>query len=181
MTEQKATADPRRKQLIRFIILFSILVIVGAVAYPYLSIAFNDTLKKFMAMTARICATLLSPFYSSLHLGDRVFTVRGFSIEIIEECTGLYEMLLLGAAILAYPATWKSKGLGILIGLPLIYLFNIIRIMFLAVVGVHFRSLFNFMHIYFWQATLVIMIATVWLLWIRLVASREKKSSSIFS
>ena len=32
---------------------------------------------------------------------------------------------------------------------------------------------FDFMHLYFWQATLILMITSVWLLWIFQVVRRE--------
>jgi exosortase H (IPTLxxWG-CTERM-specific) len=178
---EEQQSDNRRKHLLRFILIFSILVVIGAIAYPHVSIAFTGVIRKFMSFTAGICAVFLEPFYEPVSLSGRIVTIHGFAVEVIEECTGIYEMLLFAAAVLAFPSTWKSKGLGFLMGLPLIYFFNILRIVFLAVIGVHFRSLFDFMHIYFWQATLVVIIVTVWFLWIRLVATRAKQTSPIFS
>ena len=138
-------------------------------------------LRGFMAVTAHICGGVLDVFYDNVGVSDRYMTFRGFSVEIIEECTGIFEMLIFLAALISYPASWKSKLYGFLMGIPALYLFNIIRIVFLTVVGAYYRNMFDFMHLYFWQATLILMITTVWVLWILLVVSREKKASMLLS
>jgi len=69
----------------------------------------------------------------------------------------------------------------IYLGLPALYLFNVLRIIFLTVVGVYYHDLFDFMHLYFWQATLILMITSVWVMWILLVVSREKKTPAFLA
>jgi exosortase/archaeosortase family protein len=63
-------------------------------------------------------------------------------------------------------------------GCPLIYLFNLIRIAMLIVVGRFWPPAFDFMHIYFWQATMIVMITSVWLLWITKVVRHDATASS---
>jgi archaeosortase B (VPXXXP-CTERM-specific) len=75
-------------------------------------------------------------------------------------------MLIFSAAVLAFPTSWKKKAVGLLLGNPAIYLFNVVRIAMLIVVGRYWPGAFDFMHLYFWQATMIVMIVSVWLLWI---------------
>lgn len=84
-------------------------------------------------------------------------------------------MLIFTAAVLAFPATWRKKLIGIFLGCPLIYLFNVLRIAVLVIVGRHWSSAFEFMHLYFWQATMIVMITSVWLLWIMMVVRDEEE------
>jgi exosortase H (IPTLxxWG-CTERM-specific) len=179
--KSKKENDPRKRRLIMFVVSFLVILTVGAVLYPYFSISMAEELRGFMALTATICGGIMDLFSGNVNVVDRYMTFRGFSVEIIEECTGIFEMLIFLAALLSYPASWRSKLIGALSGLPLLYLFNIARIVFLSVVGVYYRNLFEFMHLYFWQATLILMITTVWVLWILLVVSREKKSAALLS
>jgi hypothetical protein len=45
----------------------------------------------------------------------------------------------------------------------------------LMVVGRYYPAAFDFMHLYFWQATMIVMITSVWLLWImKVVRSGEE-------
>jgi exosortase/archaeosortase family protein len=75
-------------------------------------------------------------------------------------------MLIYSAAVLAFPTHWRNRLLGLLLGNPLIYFFNLVRIGMLIWVGAWFRDWFEFMHVYFMQATMIVMITGVWLLWI---------------
>ena len=65
-----------------------------------------------------------------------------------------------------------------LIGINLIGTFNVIRIAVLMVVGKFYPEYFDFMHLYFWQATLILMITSVWLLWITQVVNRDWSRSA---
>ena len=84
----------------------------------------------------------------------------------------------IAARILAFRPTAKKP---FVLGLPTLYLFNVLRIVFLTLVGVYYHDLFDFMHLYFWQATLILMITTVWVMWILLVVSREKKTAAFLA
>ncbi len=178
--KQRRTSQQKRR-LIIFVVTFLGLLTVGAILYPFLSIAFDSQLKGFMAMTASICGGMLDLFYNNVSVSGSYVLFHGFSVEIIEECTGVFEMLIFLAALLSYPASWRSKLAGFLLGIPALYFFNVIRIIFLTFVGAYYHRLFDFKHLYFWQATLILMITTVWVLWILLVVGREKKTTEIFS
>lgn len=65
-------------------------------------------------------------------------------------------------------------------GIPAIFLFNLILITVLLVVGASSFQAFKFLHIYFWQVTLIIMIATIWIFWLYLVVYREKRILAVF-
>jgi exosortase/archaeosortase family protein len=86
-------------------------------------------------------------------------------------------MMIYAACVLAFPTSWRKKGLGLLLGIPAIYIFNLLRILCLLVVGRFANSTFDFFHLYFWQATLIIMITSVWLLWIYAIVRDETDSS----
>ena len=94
-------------------------------------------------------------------------------MEIIEECTGLYEILIYAAAVFAFPTSLIKKGIGIALGAPILYAVNVVRIAFLIWIGRFYPEIFDFMHLYFWQATLILMITSVWLLWIFKVVRHE--------
>jgi archaeosortase B (VPXXXP-CTERM-specific) len=102
-------------------------------------------------------------------------------VEIIDECTGLFEMLIYIAAVAAFSTSIRKRLLGMAIGIPAIFLFNLARIIFLLLAGAYSKSLFDFMHLYFWQATLIIMISSVWIGWLYLVVYREKRTLEVSS
>ena len=120
---------------------------------------------------------------ASVHLFVRIFTeltthrgnlvtFDGFAVSIIIECVGLLEMLIYSACVLAFPAPIRTRILGVVLGCAAIFLFNLLRIATLLVVGRHWGDYFDFFHVYFWQATLIAMIVSVLYGWIKLFVRR---------
>ena len=144
----------------------------GAMAIaPQLS---AQTMQPFKDATASIAAALFGLFSDSVSAhGDIVAVSGAFSVQIVSECFGLLEMAIYGAAVLAFATTWRKRLLGLAAGLPVIFAFNLLRIGMLLWVGGYSREGFEFAHLYFWQATLVLGITALWLLWVRFVVRDE--------
>ena len=111
-------------------------------------------------------------FTDSMRLRGSLVTFDGFSVDIIPECIGLLEMLIYGACVLAFPATLRARAIGIVFGCAAIFVFNLVRIATLLVVGRYWHAYFDFFHVYFWQGTLIAMIVGVLYAWIRIFAPR---------
>ena len=119
---------------------------------------------------------IFSLFTDDISMQARTVTYSGFPVTIVGECVGLLEFMIYTAAILAFPASWRQRAIGLVCGLPLLYLFNLVRIMMLLLVGASSAELFEFFHVYFWQITLVLLVGGVWLLWVLLVVRREDRA-----
>jgi archaeosortase B (VPXXXP-CTERM-specific) len=160
----------------RFIVLFIATLIIVSVVFSRLFTRFHDNLLWLMEATASISGSILALFADDVSRSGTLLTYKGFSMEIIDECTGLFEMLIYIAAVFSYPATFRQKLKGLGLGLPAIFIFNIARIIFLMAAGAYSVALFNFMHLYFWQATLIIMIAGIWVVWLYMTVYKTKGS-----
>jgi archaeosortase B (VPXXXP-CTERM-specific) len=97
-----------------------------------------------------------------------------FSIEIIRQCTGIFEVIAITSCILAYPSTIKKKAVGISLAIPTIYFFNIGRLMFLSILGIYYPLVFEAVHDYLLQLTFVFLVIFFWMLWINKVVKSEK-------
>lgn len=157
---------------LRFVATFVAALIVLAVVYPWLSTRFNTQMLAFMSGTAWVVGHVLKLFGQEVVVQGRFLTGPGFGVEVIEECTGAYEVLIFWAAVIAYPVRWRAKLIGVIGGLIVLPAINVVRMVVLFYVGTYKPDWFDLMHTYFWQATLILMITVVWILWIRLVASR---------
>lgn len=138
--------------------------------YPHLMEALSRS-------TATVEYWMLALFTDDVRVVDDVVNFGSFSVRIITECTGLFEMVIYMSCVLAFPTRWSKRGIGLLIGIPAIYIFNLLRILCLLLAGRYLNSMFEFFHIYFWQATLIVMITSVWLFWIYWVVRDEAGSS----
>ena len=144
-----------------------------AVGYPRLREEYVWVLDGLAIFTANVEYYMFILFSDETLVSDKVVSYRGFAVHIIEECTGIYEVLIFAAAVFAFPTMWPKKWVGLGLGIPILYVFNVLRIAVLMLVGKYLPEYFDFMHLYFWQATLILMITSVWLLWITQVVNRD--------
>ncbi len=153
------------------------LILLGGV-YSQLSSRWDSFRNGFTGLTAKLVSACYSLGGSKTAASGNLITGGGIALQVIEECTGAYEMIIFAAAVLAFPTGWKEKGLGLLLGLPLLYVINILRMLLLAYIQAQGSpGLFNFMHIYFWQATLILMILGVFILWIKFAVYRNVQTA----
>jgi archaeosortase B (VPXXXP-CTERM-specific) len=151
----------------RFAVLFLALLTGFALGYPALRLRFGTQFAALETFTARLLYEILVRIAPDVTLQrGSIVTLGRFQVAIIDECTGVYEAVLLGSALLAFQATWRKTALGFLIGMPLIYAMNVARIAMLLFIGRDFPRAFEFMHVYFWQVTMIAMVTTVWLIWV---------------
>ncbi len=134
------------------------------------------------ALTARSLGWALSVFGAHGEtVGDTV-TGRGssgeFSIRIIRECTAESSVILLVAAILAYPCTWRDRAIGLALGVPCVLLLNLVRLTSLFWVGLVRRELFETAHLVVWQSLMVLAVVGLWLLWTQKWVGRDARRTA---
>lgn len=96
---------------------------------------------------------------------DKVVGTPLFSVAIQNNCNAIYETALFVAAVLAYPATWRQRLWGALLGSGALYIVNLTRVLSLIYIGSHFRSYFDTAHIYVWQSLFIVFALGLWLFW----------------
>jgi exosortase/archaeosortase family protein len=96
------------------------------------------------------------------------------SVEIISDCSPHMPFLIFAAVILAFPSSWKQRGLGLLFGAVAIHVFNTIRIMTLIWILGWRRNWFDFAHVYLWQTGTILIVFATFALWIRALSPRPK-------
>jgi archaeosortase B (VPXXXP-CTERM-specific) len=170
-----------RNPAYRFVILFLVYLLLAAILYPPFTQNFPKVIYGMMTITAEIECWILSWFADQVVCNENLVSFMGFPVKIIVECTGIYEVLIFSSAVLAFPTSWSKRAIGLLMGAPLLYFFNVVRIIVLILVGKFWSSIFDFMHIYFWQATLILMITSVWLLWIFKVVRDDETGAPLRS
>src|SRR5271163_1601113 len=90
----------------------------------------------------------------------------GFGVEMRDGCNGINVMLLLWAAIVAFPAPWKLKAYGLAIGTLAIQLLNLVRFISLFYLGQYSATWFEFAHSYLWETLLILDTIVVFWLWV---------------
>jgi len=147
-------------------------LLVFGILFTALMPKMGHSIDQLEAFTAYCVTGFLSAFTEFATLRGNVVSLDGFSVLVIMECVGLFEMLIYTSCVLAFPAPRRAKLWGVPIGCGAIFGFNILRIAMLLVVGRHWNEYFDFFHIYFWQATLIAMIVAVLHGWIKVFVPR---------
>lgn len=77
------------------------------------------------------------------------------SLDVKFGCNGLEAVMIYSVAVIAFPADWKKRVIGISAGFAILQVINILRITALAYSGIHFKSLFEYLHIYVAQGLMI--------------------------
>ena len=107
---------------------------------------------------------------SDASVADNFISVGGMTLNINHECTGVFVLFVLASFIAAYPARLKAKLIGIVAGVLILSLVNVIRIATLVRIVEFYPGAFVYFHEYIWQGAflmLVTLYAITWVEWAR--------------
>jgi len=157
---------------LRYPVVMIVYLVIGGSLFSLGLARFPEAVGELNRLTAVIVSGFLGLFTDLTTQRATIVTLDGFAVSIIIECVGLLEMVIYSSCVLAFPAPRRAKLWGVPLGCAAIFVFNVIRIVTLLVVGRYWNDYFDFFHVYFWQATLIAMIVGVLYGWIRLFVHR---------
>ncbi len=154
--------------MIRFILLF--LALLGGLFALYVYQPIDDAIVvPFTTSLAKISAGIASLFDHTVEAQGKLMrnNVSGWGVTIERGCNGVEAVIILVAAILAFPSPWKNKLVGLAIGFVAIQSLNLVRIISLFYLGQWNQTWFEWFHLYLWQALIIIDALVVFLIWLR--------------
>jgi exosortase H (IPTLxxWG-CTERM-specific) len=154
--------------MLRFAFLFTAIIVAlfAAELTPPGQRYFVDPWTSVVAQVATAAMKAFDP--AVVAMGPTVVSTKtGFAVTILAGCNGVEAMIVLIAAMLAFPAPWKHRLLGIAAGIVAIQALNLVRIVSLFYLGQWDRDVFEWAHLYAWQVLVMIDGLVVWLLWLR--------------
>lgn len=145
------------KIILKFVVVFALLCLaVGIVAATGLDTRWTELLARQIGHSLSSCG-----FKSSVS-GNLIHTSRR-NLAVILECTALFVMVTYAAMILAYPFSRFMKFTALIIGLPLIYTANYLRLMAVGVASIYLSSpTFEVVHDYLFQLAMVLITVLIW-------------------
>jgi exosortase H (IPTLxxWG-CTERM-specific) len=162
--KQEATSGRSRGSMaLRFCTAFLLLVAfyAGVFTTPFVERFVHAPLSRIVAWSSW---ALLSPFGDATIQGTHI-AFNGFRAVIVEACNGVLPTYLYLAAVVAFPSGWREKLWGGLIGIPLIYAVNVVRVISLMILGAARPDVVELVHIHVWQALLVASAMGIWIFW----------------
>ena len=130
---------------------------------------------------ARTSAWLITLFDPKVAAFGNVLqsTPNGFAISIEAGCNGIEAAIILVAAMLAFPAPWKHRVIGILVGLCTVQALNVVRVVSLFYLGQWSFKVFEWAHLYLWQTLIMLDVVVVWLVWVRSLPPPLPRASAL--
>ncbi len=154
--------------MVRFFLLFLIVqaALFGAELTPWAQQYFVVPWTNELASISAALVTLADPNVAAAGKVLRS-THNGFAVSIEAGCNGVEATIVLLAAMLAFPAPWKRKLVGLAAGITAVQGLNIIRVISLFYLGQWDFAVFEWAHLYVWQALIMLDVLIVWLIWVR--------------
>ena len=146
--------------LLRFVLAW-IAALLAATLFPRI----EDYAIAATMWTLRI---VLMPFTRGAVIEGSMLQAGGASVQIVSDCTPLMPTAALWAAVLAFPAPWRWRCVGLFAGAGILWVYNVARILALLPVLAHRPQWFEFIHVYLWQTVTLIVVFTCFLAWLRL-------------
>ena len=154
--------------MIRFFLLFLVIqaVLFGGELTPWAQTFF---VVPWTTALARISTWLVALFDPNVVTAGKVIrsTTNGFAVSIEAGCNGVEATIVLLAAMLAFPASWKRRLVGLAAGVFAVQGLNIVRVISLFYIGQWNAQVFEWAHLYVWQALIMLDVLIVWLIWVR--------------
>ena len=107
---------------------------------------------------------------------EHTVTASRFSITIVTACTGLFMTAVFLSAVVAYPARFLAKLIGLTLGIVGIFTINIVRLVSLFYIGVYWPSFLEQAHLLVWPSLLIVFSLFLWLFWAGKVTHVPRKA-----
>jgi|TARA_R110002072_G_scaffold73834_3_gene175317 exosortase H (IPTLxxWG-CTERM-specific) len=156
----------------RFVILF-VVVLVSLFTLELLPPVQTHVIIPFTEMLAKISAAVILPFDNSVVAYGKILQFRdsGFAVSIEAGCNGVEATIVLVAAVVAFPASWRARLTAIGLGFLAIQALNLVRIISLFYLGNWNLSFFEWIHLYLWPALIMLDVLIVFIVYLRHLSS----------
>ncbi len=154
----------RNRRELTFLILFVVLL-GGGFTLISLNWVNDNVIEPFTAGIAKVSGVTLDLLGQQVTMHGTAIRSPRFAVNIRNGCNGVEAMLIFLAAVLAFPASWKSRLTGLVLGILAIQVINLVRVVALFLTGVYFPRLFDSSHTVIWQTVVILFGVLLWIFW----------------
>ena len=143
-------------RLLLYLFLISLLFSLGGIHRALLPV------QRAMASFAAAGAQL---FGAGATVADTIIRTDHAALDINHECTGVFVLLVYTMFVLAYPAPWRQRLRGALVGWVTLIAINLARLVILTAIASQKPDWFAYFHEIFFQGLFIgilAILATVW-------------------
>jgi len=143
-----------------------LLLVLFCFYYAYTRVKHSQAFEAHREILAVVAAGLLRVFYRGVEQNGTMLSMPGpTSVDVGEGCDAIFPILCFVGGVLAFSAPLRAKLLGLLVGLGLIELLNVVRIASLLVILRHRPEWFHAAHTRVWETVFVLFSVSLWGIW----------------
>ncbi|MFO7652536.1 MAG: exosortase H [Candidatus Krumholzibacteriia bacterium] len=163
---------------VRFLVSF--LALLGGSFFVIALHPVNDAvILPYTAFVARMSGWVLTLLGEDASVTGCIVASPRFAVTIYNGCNGLVTSLIFVSGVLAFPARWAAKLVGVLGGLIAIQLVNLVRIVALFYTGVFLPRFFDDSHIFLWQSIVILFGVALWVFWAHRLGARTPAADTV--
>jgi len=166
----------RNRRELTFLALFAALL---AGSFTLISVNWvNDhAIEPFTGGVARASGALLNLLGQHVVMRGTVIQGPRFAVNVRNGCNGVEAMLIFLAAVLAFPASWRSRLAGLALGILAIQVVNLVRVASLYLTGAYLPRLFDASHTVIWQSVVILFGVILWVFWANRLPPRDEPAT----
>jgi exosortase H (IPTLxxWG-CTERM-specific) len=156
---------------LRFCLKFGVLMVLF---YAFLATIYGDRLLySYLELNAWVSNAILAGLGQNTHLSGLTIQSPKFAVTIERGCDAVEPTWLVCAAVLSFRSPWLHKLLGILAGIVLLQALNLIRIVTLYWIGLHWPGFFNSAHMEIWPVAFLLVAIVLFIGWREWTSNRQ--------
>jgi exosortase H (IPTLxxWG-CTERM-specific) len=161
-----------RSSRFRFAAAFTLACIAFYAIIYALPLSFTKPINEHVAATLGL---VLNAFGIPVSTVNDTVSEGGLAFKIIPECTPLFTTGLFLSFVVFHPATVRQKATGLAMGIPALYLGNLVRLAQTFMVSRYDRRLFDVFHVYLGQVFTMFLVMLACVLWMKWIDREESK------
>jgi exosortase H (IPTLxxWG-CTERM-specific) len=158
--------DPSLKKRLAFVAKFVAALVLFYVVLSMESVS-ERVVVPFTEVVVKATALLLIAARQQIEVAGTVIRTPRFALDVHNGCNGVEAIMVLAAAMLAFPATLRSRITGLVAGSIAISILNLIRVGSLVWLGEYHRAFFDFVHVGVWQTLVILAAVSMFVFWSR--------------
>ena len=153
-----------KSPVLRFVLKFGILM---ALFYALSATSYYDRmLYSYLEANAWLSNSILNGFGQHTHVSGVSIESPQFAIVLRRGCDAAEPTWLFSAAVLSFRAPLIRKLPGVLAGIVVLQVLNLLRIVTLYWIGLHLPDVFNSAHMEVWPTAFVVVAIVLFICWI---------------
>lgn len=156
-----------KNPVLRFAVVFGLLIglfYFVLILSPFFKQVFFPPYLRF---NARMASAVCNWFGQHTSTSGGTISSARFSVQIAVGCDGSEPLALFMAAMLAFPAPFRRKIPGLLLGVVILTVVNLVRIVSLFLAGVYYPQTVASLHAEVWPAAFILLVIVLWAIWIQ--------------